>query len=535
MKLTDEYKKSFVEGVRLKMNGKERKRKARQKAMRITVACVLAVALTVCFFSFGGFGKNKTPTDTDSTDTAASEIIDASESKEDIVIEASIADTSVSDTSKPTNLELQYVSFRYGSDSLFGEYFWQNNIASVFDDMKLLLSNGEIVYLDGFSQLSGYEFYLDIDPNDEEKEYYVTYEVQIHHTHALNTRYNEVMPWNKTYQPWLDMVAERYGVRDPDAESHYNDKRTYEPEVYYYRRLFDIEQYCLKYWNDGEHEEAYNALVKDGISEEWVLKYGIKAWQRNLGYGQCMTELDCPECQNPNISVDYTVPEYHFIEEQNETLRRIGREDYVLEGYYNLNDYAKHVHGVDYNSVQYKNMEYWEFSTNVLSDYQGHYNAYLKGLEKTLGKSLDTFMLERKKVLLEYYVEEYKEALEQVGIDYESVDRILMENNESVRVIVTGYFTKAELQGLKTLPCGSYVTIEYADEAEREEFSNSHTWIGDWLVPVDEMDQYREKLSMLQKENAEKNNTDSSDLDIPVNADISDVNYSVITYENTDS
>lgn len=48
---------------------------------------------------------------------------------------------------------------------------------------------------------------------------------------------------------------------------------------HYKLRLDYIKDYCLKYWTEEEHGEALAELKIEGISKEWVEKYGYSGWQ----------------------------------------------------------------------------------------------------------------------------------------------------------------------------------------------------------------------------------------------------------------
>ncbi len=459
MKFTNEYRAEFLNGVdkksRLLLKAKCRKRKAIAALCLATVLAVAAVAAS------GVFGREpKKPTDV------------MTESRPDstpvIILPESSENSDINGTSKPTGglLLTEVNNFHYGAGSPFGDNFCANP-TEFNQTLKLILSDGIEVSLSEFGRLQ--DFFCNINFSEDEEK---VYDVIIRHEYSERgpsgwTTY-EVTPWYV-----LDEKNQKLLKEEGYPESEI-DRYTYAAEVYYHRRLLEIESYCLDYWNDAEHKEAYDELVTNGISEEWVNKYGIKAWQRNAGYLHFLDDIS-PEYPEHHAPDESNTPAYYYYDEQDETLKSIGKSEYTKD-YYTYEEFLE--------KYPYEEFEY-------LEEHEKDYLKYLEKYEEEHGYTVNDLYLKRCQALIEHYVTETKEAYAAIGINIDSCrvfcetelnsrDQIRTDYNQSEGyAFFSAKLTKNEIKNLKTL-FGEIEVMDATDEEVQESLSKSMFYQGSY-------------------------------------------------------
>ncbi len=459
MKFTNEYRAEFLNGV----DKKSRvllKSKRKKRAVTAAVCLVLAASLTVLATSDIFSKKEPTPPDVLIADSS---MADSSEA----VIES---EPDTSHDGLNTNLLTEVNNFRYGKASPFGENFWDE--PESYDGLTLTLSNGYEIYMDEVRErLTQFDSNIDFSDDPEER-----YDVVIIHGYSksgpsgcedkiaqygANEAHADFIINNDTYKFCIyDRYTQKYG-----------DSKVYTAELRYHRRLFDIEEYCLEYWNDEEHKEAYEALLENGISEEWVKKYGLKAWQRNGGYVSLLSELSLDEIlnnlqgQSEKQSFDAANPEEvpykYYIQAQEEVLNQAGKTDF-LKNYYTFAEFEAMV---DEDS-ELRAAYYEAFQNGELDDYshiKGHYAYFIKNYEDEHGYTLHDYELNRSLALMECYRNDLVDTYKALELPFESCEYKYYcyddkggstrdwTHREQFWIETRASLTKSEIKKLKTL------------------------------------------------------------------------------------
>ncbi len=457
---------SFIEGVEKKCRRREEKQLRTKK--RIITLCV-ALVITVTAVGIG-YKPDQAP------HVAEESSEEAEESEPPVVVTPGTStDVTESDTSHSGlngNLLTEVNNFHYGTGSPFGENFWEE--PDSYKGLTLILKDGVEIYLEERRHKMT-QFDCEIDFSDAPAE---KYQVIISHHYTPS---GPVGCEDISYGTGLNEANALYITSGEFAQELYSDSRhdysadnasIYSSEIIYHRRLFDIEQYCLQYWNDEEHKEAYEELTANGISEDWVEKYGITAWQRNGGYCDFLFDLTVEELQNSTYytnthSFKLYAPEvagYYYFLDQEETLKKIGKTDY-LKNYLTEDEF--------YDTYTRKELEvmYGKKTDSGYALRQDVYSYYEEEYEKEHGYSILDFQLERNMALMEYYSDNLAETYNALGIpfeyceaDYYYEDRTLP--TDKYPDIVEGYWievkatlTKDEIKKLKTIYGSIHVTL----------------------------------------------------------------------------
>ena len=161
------------------------------------------------------------------------------------------------------------------------------------DGVAFMLDIGEILYYNDLRVEDGklYHVYLDVDlplawitPDSHYPEHRSDVDEK------LNADYSslEINGLEKYLEMFAREMNDKFNITNAEdyivvEDENDSDYYLYRDRVYfdhYLLRLDYIKEYCLNYWSEAEHGEAFAELKANGISEEWVEKYGYNGWKR---------------------------------------------------------------------------------------------------------------------------------------------------------------------------------------------------------------------------------------------------------------